>query len=182
METYITVLRGVNLGKHNQIKMDALKQLFVSLGFTEVSTYIQSGNVVFQALQKSTDYWSQHIHDAILNTFGLDIPTLTLTLDELQQVAAAQPWAADSEKDRAFFHVTFLEKMPQEALLAKIEKEKYLPDEWKCIGKAIYLYCPNGYGNTKLSNTFLENKLKVPATTRNWRTTLELIRIGEAII
>ena len=179
--TYVSILRGINLGGHNTIKMDDLKKILSKCGLTQIETYIQSGNVVYQ--HKSTDIKKLEtlIKDKILKEFNFDVPIITLTIDELKIIAKNNPFSKTNTKDVSFFHLTFLADEPQTENLNKMKDINYEPDEFVIIGKAVYLYCPNGYGNTKLSNKFFESKLKVTATTRNWKTTNELITIADKI-
>lgn len=179
MTTYISILRGINVSGKNLIKMDALRTLMMELKFQNVQTYIQSGNIIFENKSTPTETLSKKISTAIEKQFGFSVPVLTLTVDELKQTISKNPFITDKKKDISCMHVTFLNELPSIELFNKIETEKYLPDEIRQINKSIYLYCPNGYGKTKLHNTFLENKLKVSATTRNWKTCNELINLSE---
>lgn len=181
MTTYISILRGINLGGHKAIKMEALKAMFAGLGFTNIQTYIQSGNVVYQHEKTDTKKLDNLIKDKIQQDFGFDVPIITLTLDELKKIGNANPFFNDNTKEASFFHVTFLADKPQSDNINKIKDGNYSPDEFQPIDKAVYLYCPKGYGITKLSNTFFESKLKVTATTRNWKTINELIKIADQI-
>jgi uncharacterized protein (DUF1697 family) len=181
MTTYISILRGINLGGHNTIKMDALKKLFADIGFANIQTYIQSGNIVYQYKKTDIKKLDALIKKEIKQQFGYDVPVITLTFDELKKVAGSNPFLNDKAKDTSYLHVTFLADKPQSENFDKIKDFKYQSDEFQLIDKAVYLYCPNGYGNTKLSNNFFESKLKVTATTRNWKTTNELISIAGKI-
>jgi uncharacterized protein (DUF1697 family) len=91
------------------------------------------------------------------------------------------PFDHDPSTGNSQFHITFLSEIPDRILARNLEEASFLPDQFKLFGTTLYLCCPNGYGNTKLNNTFFENKLKVTATTRNWRTTLELLRMADQI-
>lgn len=172
MTTFVSILRGINLGGRNSIKMDALKLLLVELGFQSIQTYIQSGNCVYQSEETDSKKLNILIQKAIADKFGFEIPVITLKKDDLETIVAKNPFAQHDEKN---VHVTFLSDEPKLDLIEKLNELSYLPDEFSIIGKAVYLHCPNGYGNTKLSNKFLETKLKVGATTRNWKTTNVLL-------
>lgn len=181
MQTYISILRGINLGGHNTIKMEALKKLLSECGLSNIDTYIQSGNVVYQFKSTDTKKLDSIIRDKIAQEFSIEVPVITQTIDEFRLIVKNNPFAKNKTKDASFFHITFLSDKPQKENLDKITSIRYQPDEFAIIDKAVYLYCPNGYGNTKLSNKFLETKLKVAATTRNWKTANELITIGDRI-
>ena len=179
MKTYISILRGINVAGHNQIKMDALRQLYVDLGYAEIKTYIQSGNVIFKSESTATKTLEKTIGGKIYSAFGLKVPVIILTFDELKNALEHNPFMNESSKNPTFMHLTFLSDIPELKLLDNIQSDYFLPDEFHWSGKTIYLYCPVGYGNTKLNNTFFENKLKVSATTRNLRTCKELLSLAE---
>ncbi len=181
MTTYISILRGINVSGHRLIKMDALKALFAGLGCTEVQTYIQSGNVVFRHPETDPNALDAAIQNAIRQQFGFDVPTITLTAPELEAIAQANPFLTDSRIDLAHLHVTFLAAPPSPALAEKLNDIRFPPDEFQLLGRAIYVHCPNGYGNTKLTNGLFETKLKVAATSRNWKTVMELVRKSSGV-
>ena len=178
MKTYICILRGINVSGKNIIKMDALKQMFESLGATNVKTYIQSGNVVFQYKDENPAALETLIISRILADFGFDVPVQVLSFEELKHIVENNPFLKDSTKDEAFLHLTFLAAPPQEIDQEVLFSKKTGNEEIVITDAAVYLYCPHGYGRTKLNNNFLENKLKVQATTRNWKTTLKLLEMA----
>ena len=179
MTTYISILRGINVSGKSIIKMDALRKMFIDTGFENVQTYIQSGNVIFKTKKISASQLEKKISSEIEKQFGLKVPVLVIELGELKRVVKNNPFANDKSKDTDFFHVTFLSEKPAKENMDKIFAANFLPNEFIAIDKTIYLYCPNGYGNTKINNNFFENKLKLTATTRNWKTVNELVRIAE---
>ncbi len=181
MQTYISILRGINVSGHKMIKMNELTTLFESLHFKNVKTYIQSGNVVFQAIETSVNDLAISIEDKISERFGFTVPVLVKEKSEIESVVKNNPYLMLEDKDVTKLHVTFLAKEPDKSNLDKINQGQYLPDEYILSGSVIYLYCPNGYGNTKLNNSFFENKLKVIATTRNWKTVNELLEMADHI-
>ena len=181
MTTYISILRGINVGGHRMIKMDALKQMFAGIGFQNIQTYIQSGNIVFQDKKADPQKLEKKISKAITEKFGFDVPVIVKEFSELKQIISDNPFLKDKTKDLAHFHVTFLSNHPGHESYNKIEAIPYQPDEFHLVEKAIYLYCPNSYSNSKLTNGFFETKLKVTATTRNWKTTNELYNIATKI-
>ncbi len=181
MITYIAILRGINVGGNRIIKMDALTKLFSNLGFSNIKTYIQSGNVVFKYTKKNNQLTEKLIANAIKNTFNFDVPVIVFSLDELNTIIKNNPFVLDKTKDVAYLHLTFLAQQPNETNFIKIKDLNFNEDEFTLIDKTIYIYCPNGYGNTKLTNTFFETKLKVSATTRNFKTTHQLQTIALAI-
>ena len=182
MTTYISILRGINVSGHNLIKMDALRKLYENLGFQNVTTYVQSGNVVFTGDEIDVNESGQRISQQIEKDFGYEVPVIVLTLSKLKQVIDTNPFLKDNNIDIAYLHVTFLSSKPGHYDHQIIEAKKQNEEEISFSDNAVYLYCPNGYGRTKLTNNFLEAKLKVGATTRNWKTTTELLKIAQQTI
>ena len=176
---YISILRGINVSGQKIIKMDALRKMYEGLGFHTITTYVQSGNVIFSTSEIEIHKLEQKIFRQIEKDFGFEVPVIVLTIDRLQQVVENNPFLNDSNKNPAFMHVTFLAAKPLVFDSEIIETKKQIGEEIAFSENAVYLYCPNGYGNTKLTNNFLETKLKVGATTRNWKTTNELLRIAK---
>jgi len=178
MPIYISMLRGINVGGHNQIKMTALRELFEALGFERVQTYIQSGNVVFKAGKSSTLQVSKRVEERIAKVFGFRVSVVTRTSAELGSVIASNPLLKTKGIDPTKLHVTFLSEAPESAALRKLEALAMGPDQFRGSGREIYLHCPNGYGNTKLSNNTFEKMLAVSATTRNWNTVNKLYEMS----
>jgi uncharacterized protein (DUF1697 family) len=178
MQTYISILRGINVSGHRMIKMDALKKMCSDLKFENVRTYIQSGNIIFQSKMADTQKISNAIKTTIEKVFGFDVPVLTLTPVEWKDVIRANPFLNDPSKDPSFFHITFLSDKPTKQAIEQLKQVDVKNDQYEIINKAIYLYCPNSYSNSKLTNNLFENKLKVTATTRNWKTTNEIYTIA----
>ena len=178
MTAYISMLRGINVAGHNQIKMPALRELFEALGFEQVQTYIQSGNVVFNAGRSSTLQISKNIAERIAKEFGIRAPVVTRTSAEMGSMIKSNPFLKTKAIDPAKLHVTFLTDAPEPAALRKLGEVAAGADEFRSCGREIYLYCPNGYGNTKLSNNTLEKILGSPATTRNWNTVNKLYEMS----
>ena len=176
-KNYIAILRGINVSGQKMIKMDALKLMFESMKFKNVKTYIQSGNVVFQDKENDTDALAKKIQIQIQKQFGFEVPVMVKGEEELENVITNNPFFKRKDIDITKLHVTFLSSVPNQTGIDKIKDGNYSDDEYIIVDKAVYLYCPNGYGNTKLNNNFLENKLKVTATTRNWKTVNELFRM-----
>ena len=181
MKTYISILRGINVGGKKLIKMQLLKALYESLGYKNIQTYIQSGNVVFQSSKIKPIACADTISKKINEVFGFDVPVIVLEKESFKTIVQANKFVQDKTKEAAFLHVTFLSEKPKAEDVERITKNDYGEDAFYFDGKAVYLYCPNGYSNCKLTNGFLESKLKTKATTRNWKTVLELLSITERI-
>lgn len=177
MTTYLSILRGINVSGQKMIKMDALRKMFEDLGYTNVQTYIQSGNVIFQTYGAEPHALEKAITEGIHNYFSFDVPVMVLTAKELHQIVDNNPFLNDGSRDVAHLHVTLLQDRPEESRVELLQQTSFPGEEFILIERAIYLHCPNGYGRAKLTNGFLEKKLSVTATTRNWKTTTELLRM-----
>ena len=177
MGTYVAMLRGINVGARNKIKMTDLDALFVGLGHTAVVTYIQSGNVVFESRSKSAAALASGIEARITRDLGLDVRVLMRTSAELTKVLRVNPFLK-SGADPARLHVTFLDAVPDAELARAVGEYDAGVDEFRVTGREVFLHCPDGYGNTKINNGFFEKRLKAIATTRNWNTVNKLVELA----
>ena len=173
--TYIALLRGINVGGRNRLPMATLRSLCERLGFSQVRTYIQSGNVLFEASGKSSRL-AQQLTVALQDDLQLELPVVVLEPQELATAVAENPWP---ELPLETISVCFLSKPASEKQIAAIPEINSGSDEWHCQGRFIYLSCPNGFAGTKLTNVFFEKHLEVQSTTRNWRTVTKLIELSE---
>jgi uncharacterized protein (DUF1697 family) len=177
MPIYISMLRGINVGGHKRIKMDQLRKSFEALGFEQVRTYIQSGNVVFKAGKLSPAALSKKIEERILRDFGFSVSVVSRTVDEMGNAIANNPFLNQPGIDQEKFHVTFLSEAPAPAAMAKLANLTLAPDRSSCLGKEIYLYLPNGVSQSSLMKNPLDRVLSVVTTTRNWNTVNQLARM-----
>ena len=177
MAAYIAMLRGVNVTGHNTIKMEVLRGLCQGLGFRNVETYVQSGNIVFQALLENPEAISKRIGETVLRSFGFDTPVIVRTSKEMRNVIGNNPFLKEKGIDSYKLHVTFLSETAQKGSEKKLETLATNPDRFYPASHEIYLYCPGGYGRTRLSNNAIEKALSVEATTRNWKTTNTLFEM-----
>lgn len=174
MTTYISILRGINVGGHRIIKMDALRKMCLEMKFIDVQTYLQSGNIIFKSDRDDVEKINQEIKNNIQNLFGFDVPVITLTKIQLTEDVKQNPFPEKFPGQSDFFHVTFLSDIPSAENLEKINQVPLPHDAYETGEKVIYLFCPKGYSKTKLTNGLLESKLRLTATTRNWKTVLWL--------
>lgn len=170
MSQIVSLLRGINVSGHRKLPMKELKALYEALGFDKVRTYIQSGNVVFGRGKNTLKSIPGKIAKAILDNYGYEVPVIVCTQQELQSVLDNNPFLDEKGIDKEQLYVSLLDAVPAKGLEEKINADAYLPDRFIVSGKVIYQYFPDGYGRTKLTNNFFESKLKVTATTRNWKT------------
>jgi uncharacterized protein (DUF1697 family) len=174
MPVYISMLRGINVGGHKLIKMEKLRALFEALGFEQVKTYIQSGNVVFKTKKTSTSVLSRRIEENILSHFGFSASVISRSSDEMAQTIARNPFLMESGIDQEKLHVMFLSDAPAPAALKKLSDLTAAPDQCRCLGREIYFYLPNGVSGSVLMKTPVDRILAVVTTTRNWRTVNQL--------
>ncbi|CAA6820970.1 MAG: Unknown protein [uncultured Sulfurovum sp.] len=174
-KTYISLLRGINVGGHKKILMADLKALYELLGFEKVETFIQSGNVVFNT-DKSAETLLEEIQKAIANKYGFEVLVQIRQIADFENIIKSCPYTKlDLEVDKATkIMITFLDALPKEEDITELMTYVKTPEQLVVLGKEAYLYCPNGYGKTKLNNNFLESKLKVNATTRNWKSVMRI--------
>lgn len=180
MTTYFAFLRGVNMTGHNSIKMNDLKTLFISIGIKDAETYIQSGNVFFRdhgTIAPSS--LSSRIEQAILERFNYTIPSMMRTEKELSELFSVNPYLEEPDFNPARMAVIFLHDVPSEDQLKKVADVDYPPDKFKIIGRDIFIYCPNGFGKTKLYTNFFEKKMGVLGTARNWKTISTILGLAD---
>jgi uncharacterized protein (DUF1697 family) len=179
MPVYVSFLRGVNMTGHNSMKMAELSALYNDLGFSDVTTIIQSGNVIFGAGEEfKVLEISVCIEKAIRERFSFDIPVMIRTPDELKILYSANPFLSENNFDPSKNAVIFLYEKATGDQIAKIINIDYPPDKFKVEGKEIFIYCPNGFGKTKLYTNFFEKKMRVTGTARNWNTVLTIMDIA----
>ena len=179
MNKYVSILRGINVSGQKKIKMVDLKLLYESVGFSGVSTYIQSGNVIFDCKNEDIAKVESRITKAIEKEYGFHVPVIVRTAEELTRILGGVPYKGiDIDTDGTKVLITFLSGTPEKALVAGIKKYVVEPEEMIVSGSSVYLHCPNGYGRTKLSNNFIESKLNVSATTRNLKTLAKLCELA----
>ena len=184
MTTFVALLRAVNVGGRNRIPMADLRRALRGLGLAGVATYVQSGNVVFAAHGHDPAEQAVAIRELIAREFGGDVRVLVLTATQLAALAAANPFVAEGADEKCL-HATFLDGTVSAVAFGGLapptrgeERAVLAGGDAALAGRAIYLYLPNGYGRTKLTNAYFERALGVGATTRNWRTVLALIEMN----
>ena len=170
MNSFIAMLRGINVSGQKSIKMADLLVYLEELSFTNVETYIQSGNIVFDFDQASPGVLEKLIHTKILHQYGFEVPVIVKTSEEMENVVRNNPFVNEVMEDPKRLYVTFLSEAPSVERVDQLKTLDCSPEQWILKGSDIYFFAPNGYGKAKMNNNFFENKLKVNATTRNWKT------------
>jgi uncharacterized protein (DUF1697 family) len=178
MPVLISMLRGVNLGPHKRIKMDALRALYESLRFEDPRTYVQSGNVIFRTREKNSAMLAKKIQTAIERTFGFRAEVILRTTDELRKAIAASPFTGrDLEPGKIL--VTFLAGDPSPEAHTTLASLKKHPEELHLKGRELYIYFPNGAGKSKLPWSSVEKLLGVTGTARNWNSVTNMLEMAE---
>ena len=179
MAVLISMLRGVNLGPHNRIKMDALRAVYESLKLEEPRTYVQSGNIIFRTKEKDLPKLAVKIQDAIEKKFKCRPDVVLRTTDELKKAIAATPFADRPDLEPGKILVTFLAGKPTQEAEANLAKFKDYPEELHLKGREMYIYFPNGAGKSKLPWSSVGKLLKVTGTARNWNSVTKMLDIAE---
>lgn len=165
---------------HNSIKMADLSTLFMSLGWNDAKTFIQSGNVIFKDPGKiSRPALTVKIEKAILERFSFTIPVMIRSKQELNDLNASNPYLREINFDPSKMAVIFLHDKPEDYQIQKVANINYPPDKFEIIGSEIFIYCPNGFGRTKLYTNFFEKKIGIMGTGRNWKTITTILNIAE---
>jgi uncharacterized protein (DUF1697 family) len=182
MATFVSMIRGINVAGSRPLKMDRLRALYEALGFRGVRTHLQSGNVVFEAAAGDAGRHGPAIERRILRDCGYDVAVAVLSADGMSAVAGANPLLRLPGTDPRFLHVTFPVRPCAAPSLQGVELPLARGERAVVAGGVVYLYCPLGYGNSKINNAFFERKLSARATTRNWQTVTALAAMarGEA--
>jgi len=173
MPTYVALLRSVNVAGHGRLAMPELKEMFLTLGYSDVTTYIQTGNVIFRTPSRSAAKLEREIEQQLERTFGTAPKVILRTVAELQGTVEASPYPGRGA-DPSRHHVTFLTEAPSAPRLAAFSPPASGRDELTIIGREVYVHTPDGYATTKLTGSYLERHLGVSSTTRNWNTVTKL--------
>jgi len=177
MTTFVSLFRGINVGGHQTIRMDELKDLYVSLGFKDVVTFIQSGNVVCTSDDANVAQLPKQIEDGFTQKFGFHVKVIVRTSAEIREIIANNPFQNQPMKESKWVVVLFLATRPESIALEDLQKTYVGPEELYLTGQEMYIYYPNGIGRSKLTLTLIEKKLKTMGTGRNWNTLLQLQKL-----
>jgi uncharacterized protein (DUF1697 family) len=172
----IAMLRGINVGGKHVIRMEDLKDLFRKQGFENPTTYIQSGNVLFDGASLTDDEISIKLENAIFKKYGFNVPVIVRSADEIEKYAEENPFR---DKDINKLHLTFLKVSPATEKIRETAALDSGQDKFVVRGKVVFICCEGKYHLTKLSNQFFERNLETQATTRNWKTVLKLVELSK---
>ena len=174
--THLALLRGVNVGGKNRLPMKDLAALFVAAGCEGVRTHIQSGNVLFAADPDLASRLPSRIASGIAETFGYRTPVVLRTAADLAAVVRDNPFLRTGSDENAL-HVLFLADHPAPGLADRLDPDRSPPDAFLVLGREVYLRCPNGLADTKLTNAYFDTRLATTSTGRNWRTVTTLLAL-----
>lgn len=172
-QTFIALLRGINVSGANRLPMATLVDIGGSLGLTGCRTYIQSGNLVFEVGCEALEGLETRMSNAIEAACGFRPPVMIRSSDEWDDIIASNPFAEEAARLAKSVHALMLECEPNEVAIAALAQRDFGSDRWHVSGKTIYLHLPDGMGRSKLG-TSIERLLKIPMTARNWATMLAL--------
>lgn len=178
MNIFIAFLRGINVSGQKKIKMADLKIALQKSGFEQVITYIQSGNIVLKSNEGSKEIRAK-IEKTIQHYFGFEVPVLMTTANDLESVLKENPFFGRAEEKNLYFTLPY--GIPNKEHFSNLRPEDFPNEEFHISEKCIYLNCKLGAGKAKLSNNVIERKLKLTATTRNFRTMNKMIQLATSI-
>lgn len=180
MYKQIAILRGINVGGRRKILMWDLKELFLKLGFSNIQTYIQSGNIIFETSDSGSNIIiANEIEETIQKKYDFQVPVIVLSSNEFHDAISDNPFLKEKRIEIDRLHLTFLKELPSDEKLQKIKTVDVTPDQFEIKNKNVFIYCSDKYSKSKLTNAFFENKLKVSATTRNWKTVMKLAELSK---
>ena len=179
MTVLISMLRGVNVGGHNKIKMDELRVLYESLKFEDPRTYVQSGNVIFRTREKNSPALAKKIQNAIERKFGFRPEVIVRTTEELRNAITASPFSSQRSLEPGKIVVTFLAGEPGPSAQATLLTLKAYPEELHLKGRELYIYFPDGAGKSKLPWSKVEKLFQTTGTARNWNSVTKMLAMAE---
>ncbi|MBK8024784.1 MAG: DUF1697 domain-containing protein [Chloroflexi bacterium] len=179
MPTYISLLRGINVGGNKKVPMADLKTLYESLGFAGARTLLQSGNAVFASERTDLDGIVRDLEAGIRQRFGFESRIVLRTAEQWVAVVAAHPFTPEQIAEPSKILVTFLADIPSEEAIAALLAAHQGPEQIHVLGREVFTFYADGMGRSKLDLTFVERRLKTIGTGRNWNTVLKLLALAE---
>jgi uncharacterized protein (DUF1697 family) len=177
--THLALLRGINVSGHNMIKMEALTKMLENMGFTEVKTYIQTGNVLVTTTEENPASVGFSIRHEIYKTFGHEVPVIVIGKPDLEHCLAKNPFLKEPNVDTKKLYVAFVSKELQSDSIHQLKVSQFKPDEVAIDGNKIFIKYAVGAGKTRFDQKYIEKKLNLTATIRNWNTISNLLALYE---
>ncbi len=181
MTAYVSLFRAINVGGRNAVKMSILKEMHEALGFKNVSTYLQTGNVIFESDSSDAAELARQIGEEFEKKFGFYTEVMVRSAAELKEMFNQNPFRDNPEKETKWILVMFFSAGPDNEAKQALLSTFIGPEEIVIVGQEAYIYFPIGIGTSKLSTAFIEKKLKVAGTGRNWNTVTKLLEATKAI-
>lgn len=179
MKKYVAFLRGINVGGKNKVKMETLREVFSALGFENVKTYINSGNVIFQTAKTGDKNLAAKIETAIEKEFGLKIKTMVRLIDEIENIIENNPFAGEFENDKDL-HVFFLDEEISDEKREQLLSNNSETEKFAACGREIFYLSRVNFSDSLMSKDYIGKKLKVSATARNWRTVNKILEMAKS--
>jgi uncharacterized protein (DUF1697 family) len=179
MTTHLALLRGINVSGHNMIKMEALKTTLEAIGFQNVQTYIQSGNVFVDTDEESSAKVGFQIKQEIFKFFGHEVPIVVIGKSDLEACLKNNPFLKEKELDLKKLYVAFISTTLRSDSINDLKISQFKPDEASIDGSRIFIKYAVGAGKTRFDQKYIEKKLNVTATIRNWNTVTQLLKMYE---
>lgn len=177
MTTHLALLRGINVSGHNMMKMETLKTMLENIGFTNVRTYLQSGNVFVDTEEESTSKVGFMIKQEIFKVFGHEVPTIVITKEDLELCFKNSPYLKEKDIDTKKLYVAFVSTVLKSENINDLKISQFKPDEASIDGNRIFIKYAVGAGKTRLEGKYIEKKLNVVVTLRNWNTVTNLLKM-----
>lgn len=177
MTTHLALLRGINVSGHNMMKMEALKTMLENIGFTNVRTYLQSGNVFVDTEEESASKVGFMIKQEIFKVFGHEVPTIVITKEDLELCFKNSPYLKEKDIDTKNLYVAFVSTELKKENINDLKISQFKPDEASIDGNRIFIKYAVGAGKTRLEGKYIEKKLNVIVTMRNWNTVTNLLKM-----
>lgn len=174
---HLALLRGINVSGHNMIKMDTLKKLLEDIQFQNVETYIQSGNVFVETNEENASSVGFTIKQEIFKQLGFDVPAIIISKSDLEKCLTNNPFFKEKNVDTKKLYVAFISKELNNNALNDLKISQFKPDEAFIDDNRIYMKLETGAAKTKLTQKYIEKKLNITATVRNWNTVNKLIEM-----
>lgn len=179
MTTHLALLRGINVSGHNMMKMEALKIMLESLGFQNVRSYLQSGNVFVDTEEESASKVGFMIKQEIFKVFGHEVPTIVIAKQDLELCFKNNPFIKEKDIDIKKLYVVFVASVLKKENIHDLKISQFKPDEAVIDENRIFIKYAVGAGKTRLELKYIEKKLNVIGTIRNWNTVTNLLRMYE---
>lgn len=177
MKTHLALLRGINVSGHNMIKMDTLKMVLENAGFQNVRTYIQTGNVFVDSEEEHGASVGFKIKQEIFKELGLEVPVVVVGKNDLEACCKNNSFLTEKDCDFKKIYVAFISKELQGSAINDLKMSQFKPDEAQIDSSRIYIKYAVGAGKTRLDQKYIEKKLNVVATIRNWNSVIKLLEL-----